>query len=680
MRRLTMKKTLAFLFAALVMMALLPARAVEAPYAGYTSNAYGEPVPAPVGYQPTWLYDGHDLGTGPLNKPQELFYDKARKELYIADTGASRVVVVDHALAFVREYTMAGEVPLVSPTGIFVTAKGEIFIADEGAGSVLCMSLDGELLRRYDRPQSELYGDDTPYRPQKVVVDSAGRVYVLSAGVYQGLLCFYEDGSFLNFFGASHVDVTAKMVLQKLWRSVMTREQREATESFVPIEYANITIDEEDMVYAVVTVSETASSRAIVKLNPMGINILPVFTFGSTFALADALSEHNSLLTVLDKNSRRVLQFGEHTNGIVLHFGGFGNQLGLFRTPVSMEDMEGDILILDSETGAITRFVKTEFGRAIHQATAQYGQGLYTESIALWERVLEMNNNFAMAHRGLGRAYFQLEDYEKAMASFKLANDKEGYSMAFKEQSLIWIRGNIAWFFLGALLVFVLFQVRKRKKRKDWAAGITRENRNRFFPIRAMFHPYAAFDEVKSDGAGSARTGLLLVFLFFVSAVITYVGTGFIFNANRLERLNVLLVFAGTVGGFVLVYGANLAVSSLMDDCEGKPPELFIVLSHSLLPVIITQVAAALASNFVSQEVGIFLQMLRTIGVLWAVIMFFTGQFQVNRLTFKRTLLNLFLTVVTLVIILVLMILLYSLLQQIWVFVVTLYNEIMFRI
>jgi len=53
---------------------------------------------------------------------------------------------------------------------------------------------------------------------------------------------------------------------------------------------------------------------------------------------------------------------------------------------------------------------------------------------------------------------------------------------------------------------------------------------------------------------------------------------------------------------------------------------------------------------------------------------------QVNRLTFKRALLNLLLTVVVLVIIAALLVLLYSLYQQISVFFITMYNEVMFRI
>jgi DNA-binding beta-propeller fold protein YncE len=673
-------KRVTLLFLCLALLLPLFARGEEA-YASYTTNAWGEAVPAPASYRVRSVLTGEMMGAGRLNKPQDLFYDAARDEVYLADTGNSRVVVLDSSLSFLREYTSAGDKPFVTPSGVFVRADGLIYVADEGAGAVLCLEPRGALVREYTRPVSDLYEEDMPYRPQKVVVDSAGRVYVLSAGVYQGLLCFYEDGSFLNYYGASHVEVTAKVLLQKLWRSFMTRDQREATESFVPIEYANITMDGEDMIYAVVTVSETAGARAMVKLNPMGINILPPVGFSAQAALVDALSEQNNLYTVLDRTSRRVIQFGTDIRGELLSFGGFGDQDGLFRAPVSMERLGEDILVLDSETGAVSRFELTAFGRAIHEASDLYGQGLYEQAIAPWREVLRLSNNFVLAYRGLGKAYYQLEQYEQAMAAFRLANDKQGYSDAFREHSLLRIRANMGWILLGILLLYAGAKLYgKFRRRPALEVRRARGLRPARLPVTLMFHPYEGFDEVKSQGRGSAAVGAGLVGLLFLTAVISFVGTGFIFNHNRLERLNIFLLLGVTLGGFLLFFIANLAVCSLMNDCEGKTRELFIVTSHALLPAILARLAVVVVSNFVNLQMGVFLNMLSTVGVMWSVILLFMGQMQVNRISVKRTLLNLLLSVLVLVIIVVLLVLLYSLYQQINVFFTTLYNEIMFRI
>ena len=675
-----MKKSLALLCACLLTLAALPMALAEEAYAGFTTNAWGEAVPAPAGYRVREVKTGEMMGAGRLNKPQDLFYDSARDELWIADTGSARLVVLDGQMNFLREYISAGEVPFVTPTGVFVRQNGQVFVADEGAGAVLCMAQDGGLVRAYTRPVSDMYEETTPYRPQKVVVDSADRVYVLSAGVYQGLLCFYEDGSFLNYFGASHVDVTAKVLLQKMWRSVMTREQREATESFVPIEYANLTIDHEDMIYAVVTVSETAGARALVKLNPMGINILQQGGVGQV-TLADTLTETNSLYTVVDKTTRRVMQFGVDTRGVVLHFGGFGDQDGLFKAPVSMAERQGDILVLDSETGAVSAFTLTAFGRAIHTAYDLYGQGRYQESIAPWQEVLRLDNNFVTAHRGLGKAYYQLEDYQAAMAAFRLANDKQGYSDAFREHSLLLIRANMGWILGGIALAFIGLKLWGHyKKRPDAQTRRARGLRPVRLPFTLMLHPHEGFDEVKSGGYGSVRVGMGILGLLFVTSVISYVGTGFIFNHNRLERLNVFLLLGVTLGSFLLFYAANMAVSSLMNDCEGKARELFIVASHSLLPALLAQLAVVFLSNFVNLQMEVFLKMLSAFGIAWSFVLLFMGQYQVNRITVKRTILNLLLTALVLLVIVVLLVLLYSLYQQISVFFTTLYNEIMFRI
>ena len=167
-------KRVTLLFLCLALLLPLFARGEEA-YASYTTNAWGEAVPAPASYRVRSVLTGEMMGAGRLNKPQDLFYDAARDEVYLADTGNSRVVVLDSSLSFLREYTSAGDKPFVTPSGVFVRADGLIYVADEGAGAVLCLEPRGALVREYTRPVSDLYEEDMPYRPQKVVVDSAGR-------------------------------------------------------------------------------------------------------------------------------------------------------------------------------------------------------------------------------------------------------------------------------------------------------------------------------------------------------------------------------------------------------------------------------------------------------------------------------------------------------------------------
>jgi DNA-binding beta-propeller fold protein YncE len=311
---------------------MISAAAEEAPYSGYTYNRYGQSVPSPIGYRvKAVLYDAA-MGIESLSSPQDLMYDAVHGELYIADTGNARIVVLDKGFHMVREYGTFDGTALKHPMGVFVNADGDIYIADDELGAVVRINREGKLIRSYTRPVSDLYEEAAPYKPQKVAADSAGRVYVLSQGVYQGLVCFYDDGGFMNFFGSSHVTVTAKVVLQKIWRMFLTREQREGLESFIPIEYGNIAIDDEDMIYDVVVAGEQGESHPIAKLNPMGIDIISKMAASST-SFADVLPEKEGIYTALDKTTRVISQFTENT-GTLLTFGGYGTQDGLFQDPV----------------------------------------------------------------------------------------------------------------------------------------------------------------------------------------------------------------------------------------------------------------------------------------------------------------------------------------------------------
>ncbi len=673
-----MAKRLCALFLCLMLLpgTLLCAAAEEAPYSGYTYNRYGQPVPSPIGYQVKTVMNAAAMGITSLSKPQDILYDAGACELYIADTGNKRVVVLDSSYRLVREYSAFDGVQLAHPMGVFVDRGGDIYIADDELGAVVRINREGELIRRYTRPQSDLYEEATPFKPQKVVVDGAGRVYVLSQGVYQGLVCFYGDGTFMNFFGSSHVTVTAKVVLQKLWRMFLTRAQREGLESFIPIEYGNIAIDDEDMIYAVVVAGEQGESKPIAKLNPMGIDILPI---RANVSFSDVLPEKDGIYTALNKTTRVIGQFTE-TSGMLLTFGGYGTQDGLFQDPVAMERVGDDILVLDAQTGAVTVFELTAFGKAIHEASILYNDGRYLESIQPWLDVLKMDNNYNMAYQGLGKAYFQLEEYEKAMDYYRQGNYKDGFSEAFKEYSLQVVRDHMGWILALAVLLFALIKGWNLYKKRR---GMMRQKRRLGVfgaPIYCMAHPYQGFEGVKYAGLGSVASGTVVLLVFFLATVFEYLQTGFAFNPNRIDRFNVQLLFLGSVGSFMLMYVSNLAVSSLMSDCEGKKHELFIAFSYALVPFILGMIARTVISNFVTLDMKVFLDFLSIVTIGWSAILLTMGVYHVNQLTLKKTLLNLALTALAVVIVLVLMVLAYSLFAQMWVFFTTIYHEIMFRL
>lgn len=207
---------------------------------------------------------------------------------------------------------------------------------------------------------------------------------------------------------------------------------------------------------------------------------------------------------------------------------------------------------------------------------------------------------------------------------------------------------------------------------KDAGSGI----RHVFY---TMFHPVNGFDQIKWEKKGSVAACCLILLVFFLSNVFDQVLTGFIFNTFNPDRISVPSIFLISIGGFAIVYVSNWAAGSLMFS-EGENRDIFITLCYALVPYTIFDLIYILLTNFANLEVAAFLTALLVIGFLWSGFILVVGMYYVHQFTFGELLLNLLLTAIGIAIILFLLLLGYSLIQQIITFVVTIYNEIVFRL
>ena len=111
----------------------------------------------------------------------------------------------------------------------------------------------------------------------------------------------------------------------------------------------------------------------------------------------------------------------------------------------------------------------------MQSAIRLYNEGRYQENIEPWQEVIKRDANYLLAYTGIGKAYYQLEEYEEAMKYYKLANDKQGYSDAYKEYSLNAMRENFGWIVVGIVLLLVIILVSRKlwRKRKMKRGGKT---------------------------------------------------------------------------------------------------------------------------------------------------------------------------------------------------------------
>ena len=194
-----------------------------------------------------------------------------------------------------------------------------------------------------------------------------------------------------------------------------------------------------------------------------------------------------------------------------------------------------------------------------------------------------------------------------------------------------------------------------------------------------MIHPVNGFDQIKWEKKGSVIACVIILLVFFLTNVFDQVLTGFIFNTVNPDRISVPSILLITMGGFAIAFIANWAAGSLMFS-EGETRDIFITLCYTLVPYIIARLLVILLTNFANAEMQAFLTAILVIGFLWSGFILIVGMYYIHQFTFGSLLLNLLLTVIGIAIILFLLLLGYSLIQQIITFVVTIYNEIVFRL
>lgn len=484
----------------------------DVPYESYNYDYWDDAIPSQSGYTVQKIVSGKDMGLDRLSDPNdELYYspnasttlNEARDvfvynndEIWIADTGNSRILRLNKDYEITgRYYYVTGEsqaegvtvsadgngTMFSDPYGIYLTdspttGKQTIYIADYSNARVIraqvTSSTELTLEREYLRPDEALY-DSPSYNPTKVLADSGENVYVIVKSVTTGSVQFSPDGEFMGYYGANRVEVTAKVIAQRLWRKIATNKQISGMQRNVPVEYANFDIDSEGFIYTVTEVPVDTDS--VKKINAAGYNIwadeYDYVVFGDhteavwdmatskTYAtrLTDVAVDDNGIINVLDYETGRVFQYDKLCNLICI-FGtktATGDQRGAFASPNAVETIDDTVIVLDGSKNRndLTVFKRTLFGDYLHKAFGYYDEGLYVEAQPYWEEVIKRDSGYADAHIGLGKADLKNQKYKSAMKRFKIANSKSNYDKAFEYYREQWLQDH---FTAIAIVIFVL--------------------------------------------------------------------------------------------------------------------------------------------------------------------------------------------------------------------------------
>ena len=464
------------------------------PYDCYNYDHWNNILYTPAPYVPDGLVSGATLRfegapVGAFRNPQDLCVSPDG-DVYIADTGNNRIVVLTQDLKTVRRIITGFEAEgaaqtFSAPSGVAISEKHRLYIADSLNRRIVVLEPDGTFVKYVKNPQSEVLDEGYVFTPLRVSVDYADRVYVIAQNMFQGIMVFSEEGVFTGFFGTISVKIS---LWEKFWRKLATKEERGKQQLFIPTEFTGIDVDDEGFVYA--SNKDTDGLQAVRRLNPKGEDVIrrgphanlggdrvfgSVGNYAGPSQIVDVVYRGHGTYSLLDSRRGRIFTY-DHEGNLLYIFGGIGSQAGTFLTPTAIEQLGSRLLVLDSQQGNLTVFAQTEYGSLINRAVALRFDGDETQAVPLWQEVLRLDEINELANTGIGKAYLSAGDNENAMLYLRRGMNREYYSVAFKRWRNERLRNNISFILSGVVTAAVLAvlwvkavrpAVRKKAKRRN---------------------------------------------------------------------------------------------------------------------------------------------------------------------------------------------------------------------
>lgn len=194
----------------------------------------------------------------------------------------------------------------------------------------------------------------------------------------------------------------------------------------------------------------------------------------------------------------------------------------------------------------------------------------------------------------------------------------------------------------------------------------------------AVTHPVEGFEDMRWKKAGSLKIAMLIVVLLFFGQIAHGRLYGFQFVVTYDKTFNIVPYIVESFVYFGAWAVSNWAVCTLLDG-EGTLRNITIYSAYALIPYIVQLYINVILSHLLIWDEYVFMQIIELIGVGWTVILMFSAIRSVHQYSFKKTLAAIGLTLAAMLIMLFLLVLFMSLIQQIFIFISTIYTELSYR-
>lgn len=627
-------------------------------YQTYTYSIGGYALHSPDAYTADMVVDSEYMGLStPINAPNDLVTDD-KQNVYIADTGNNRIVCLDryYKLKFtISSFVNAQGVSdsLTAPEGVFVS-KDRIWVCDTGASRIVVFDRNGNFLKIIEAPESNLFGDNSLYKPVAIAVDQYNRLFVVSSTTYQGIIVMTEQGEFTGFIGAQAVTISAWEIL---WRRFRTEDQQDQEQKYVSTEFNNITIDSDGFIYVTTSSIEESSVLGAITgksadgkympvkmLNTNGDEIMkrngfwpPAgevdFSTGSTdtitgvSTITDAAIGEEGTWSIIDAKRQRIYTYDSNGN-LLFAFGDIGTMLGNLTSIEAITYQDSKMLVLDKTSCAFTVFKRTEYGNILVEAIAAENDQDFNLAINKWTEVLKRNSNFDAAYVGIGQAMYRNGQYEESLQYFEAAYDTENWSKSFQEIRKEAMSKYFLLLIVGivAIIVAVVYANKFIDKVNKKAATSGRKRtfgEELAYGFYVIVHPFDGFWDLKHEKRGSVRASIVFIAVTVIAFYYQAIGQGYLLNPEG-AYASLWTQIIGVLVPLMLFVLSNWCLTTLFEG-EGSFKDIFIACSYSLLPIPMLIVPATILSNVCTNSEKDIVGFISTLAFIWLGLLIFFG-------------------------------------------------------
>ncbi|MGL5021046.1 MAG: tetratricopeptide repeat protein [Mycoplasmatales bacterium] len=425
----------------------------------YNYDVWVEEIEAAPIFNQTKIINSESLNTS-LGEISDVVSDDDR--IYVSDSTNNKILILNSKFELENEIISFNNGSTFNSISGLAVNSNYIIVADTGNKRVVKFDKNLNYLGEFTMPDNPaLNGKD--FLPSKLTITENNDIFIIASGIFNGIINTDFNGNFIKFTGVNKVKFSP---MDLLWKKLSTKKQQEQQTQFLPTEFTNISSDKQGFLYTTTAADE---KEPIKKLNLNGENVLkfPKGYYPKGDLLTDSKKGTTKLVAIdvneeenyvaLDSNSNRGFLYSSEGDLLGI-FGNKGSIENTFNTVNAVSWFGNDkIIVSDFLNKNLIVLETTDFLDNVISALNYYEKNDLTNSKKSWEKVLSENSNYELAHLGLGKIYYREGDYEKALELFENANDREWYSLAFKEVRQLFVEKHFIIIAIGFVLVLFGF-------------------------------------------------------------------------------------------------------------------------------------------------------------------------------------------------------------------------------